>query len=113
MIEAAALEVLDVAAASERLAHTGRARVEMALGAPLTEALHAAMAGPEMVWNRAIRTPFNTDVPVAVFETQPPEEKARLIGMVHEEAAEGFQFIFDRLRLGQARAIGLPLPAQR
>jgi hypothetical protein len=63
-----------------------------------------------MVWNRAIRTPFGTDVPVAVFDAQDPAEKARLIAMVHEEAAEGFQFIYDRLRLGQARAMGLPLP---
>lgn len=94
-----------------RLAETGRVRVDMPLGEETTRALHAAMTSPDMVWNRAIRTPFGTDVPVAVFDAQDPVEKARLIGMVHEEAAEGFQFIYDRLRLGQARAMGLPLPA--
>jgi hypothetical protein len=99
------------AEAAARLAETGRVRVEMPLGEDLTRDLHAAMSGPDMVWNRAIRTPFGTDVPAAVFDAQDPVEKARLIAMVHEEAAEGFQFIYDRLRLGLARTLGLPLPA--
>lgn len=98
------------AEAAARLAETGRARVEMPLGEETTRGLHAALAGPDMVWNRAIRTPFGTDVPAAVFDAQDPAEKARLIAMVHEEAAEGFQFIYDRLRLGLARTLGLPLP---
>lgn len=99
------------AEAVERLAATGRVRVEMPLGEEMTRGLHAALAGPDMVWNRAIRTPFGTDVPAAVFDAQDPVEKARLVAMVHQEAAEGFQFIYDRLRLGQARAMGLTLPA--
>jgi len=99
------------AEAATRLAATGRARVDMPLGEDLTRDLHAAMSGPDMVWNRAIRTPFGTDVPAAVFDAQDPAEKVRLIAMVHEEAAEGFQFIYDRLRLGLARTLGLPLPA--
>lgn len=99
------------AEAKERLARTGRVRVDLPLGEAMTQALHAALSGPDMVWNRAIRTPFGTDVPAAVFDAQDPVEKARLIGMVHEEATEGFQFIYDRLRLGQAAAMGLPLPA--
>lgn len=99
----------DRTAEAERLASTGRTR----LGGFLTEGgedLMAAFADPNMVWMRAIRTPYNTDVPVAVFEGQPPEEQARLIRMVHEEAADDFQFIFDRLKLGEARALGLPIP---
>ncbi|HEV2083028.1 MAG TPA: 2OG-Fe(II) oxygenase family protein [Brevundimonas sp.] len=98
------------AEAITRLAQTGRVRVDMPLGTELTQGLHHALASPEMVWNRAIRTPFGTDVPATVFDAQDPVEKARLIAMVHEEAGEGFQFIYDRLRLGQARAMGLPLP---
>ncbi|MBX9576029.1 MAG: 2OG-Fe(II) oxygenase [Caulobacteraceae bacterium] len=99
------------AEAAVRLAATGRVRVEMPLGEEMTRGLHAAMSGPDMVWNRAIRTPFGTDVPAAVFDAQDPAEKARLIAMVHEEAAAGFQFIYDRLRLGLARTLALPLPA--
>ncbi|HEV7226981.1 2OG-Fe(II) oxygenase [Brevundimonas sp.] len=99
------------AEAAARLAETGRVRVEMPLGEETTRGLHGALAGTDMVWNRAIRTPFGTDVPAAVFDAQDPAEKARLIAMVHEEAAEGFQFIYDRLRLGLARTLGLPLPA--
>lgn len=100
---------LDLTAARERLARTGRARVEGVLGDG-ARAVAEALTRPDMVWNRAIRNPYNADVPVAVFENEPPEEQARLIGMAHEEATDGFQFVFDRLRLGQARAMGLPIP---
>lgn len=100
---------LDLAAARARLAETGRVRVESVLGAGATT-LAEAVAHPDMVWNRAIRNPYNADVPVAVFESEPVEEQARLIGLAHEEATDGFQFIFDRLRLGQARGMGLPIP---
>lgn len=100
---------LDLAAARARLAETGRVRVEGVLGAGAT-ILAEAVAHPDMVWNRAIRNPYNADVPVAVFESEPIEEQARLVSLAHEEATEGFQFIFDRLRLGQARGMGLPIP---
>ncbi|MFN4042142.1 MAG: 2OG-Fe(II) oxygenase [Brevundimonas sp.] len=100
---------LDLAAARARLAETGRVRVEGVLDAGAT-ILAEAVAHPDMVWNRAIRNPYNADVPVAVFESEPIEEQARLVSLAHEEATEGFQFIFDRLRLGQARGMGLPIP---
>lgn len=100
---------LDLTGAAERLATTGRARVPGLLGKG-ADALHEALTGPDMVWNRAIQNPYNADVPVAVFEAEPLAEQARLYGMAHEEATEGFQFIFDRIKLGQARAMGLPLP---
>lgn len=95
--------------AVDRLARTSRARIGGLLGEG-SAAVHAAMTDPAMVWNRAIRNPYNADVPVAVFEAEPIEEQARLINMAHEEATDGFQFIFDRLRLGQARGMGLAVP---
>ncbi|MDZ4109379.1 MAG: 2OG-Fe(II) oxygenase family protein [Brevundimonas sp.] len=100
---------LDLTGAAERLAANGRARVPCLLGEG-AGALHKALTGPDMVWNRAIQNPYNADVPVAVFEAEPLAEQARLYAMAHEEATEGFQFIFDRIKLGQARAMGLPLP---
>lgn len=100
---------LDVTAAAERLAATGRTRLHGIFGEG-SAAAHRAMTDPAMVWNRAIRNPYNADVPVAVFENEPLAEQARLIGMAHEEATDGFQFIFDRLRLGQARGMGLAVP---
>lgn len=100
---------LDLTAAAERLARTGRVRLHGILGQGASQ-IHAAMTDPAMVWNRAIRNPYNADVPVAVFENEPPEEQARLVGMAHQEATDGFQFIFDRLRLGQARGMGLAVP---
>ncbi len=100
---------LDLTGPAERLAATGRSRVPGLLGEG-AETLHEALTGPDMVWNRAIQNPYNADVPVAVFEAEPLAEQARLYAMAHEEATEGFQFIFDRIKLGQARAMGLPLP---
>lgn len=111
MIDAERLSGLDLTAVSERLARTGRARLDLPLGRELSEALHGALTSRDMIWMRAIHTPYDTDVPVAVFEAQPPEERARLLGMVHEEAAHGFQFLFDKLGLGQARRAGWPVPA--
>lgn len=100
---------LDVASAAERLTRIGRTRLQGVLGDG-SAAIHAAATDPAMVWNRAIRNPYNADVPVAVFENEPPEEQARLIGMAYAEATREFQFLFDRLRLGQARTLGLTVP---
>ncbi len=98
----------DLAAARARLEATGRVRLPGVIEG--YEAVHAAMTDEAMVWNRAIRNPYNADVPVAVFEAEPIAEQMRLIGMAHEEAVEGFQYVYDRLRLGPARAMGLPAP---
>ena len=100
---------LDVATAAERLTQTGRTRLQGVLGDG-SAAIHTAVTDPAMLWNRAIRNPYNADVPVAVFENEPPEEQARLIGMAYAEATREFQFLFDRLRLGQARTLGLTVP---
>lgn len=98
----------DLEPARGRLAATGRVRLPGVIAG--VETVHAAMTDAAMVWNRAIRNPYNADVPVAVFESEPITEQMRLIGMAHEEAVEGFQYIYDRLRLGPARAMGLKAP---
>ena len=104
----------DLEVARGELAATGRVRLpkffEMGGVIEGYEAVHAAMTDAAMVWNRAIRNPYNADVPVAVFEAEPITEQMRLIGMAHAEAVEGFQYIYDRLRLGPARAMGLKVP---
>lgn len=100
---------LELDQAAERLAATGRTRVGGLLGEGAA-ILHAALTDADMVWNRAILNPWSTDVPVAVFEAEPLEEQARLIGMAHAEATDGFQYVFDRLNLDWAAGRGLPLP---
>ncbi len=104
----------DLEVARGELAATGRVRLRKFFekGGVIEgyEAVHAVMTDAAMVWNRAIRNPYNADVPVAVFEAEPITEQMRLIGMAHEEAVEGFQYIYDRLRLGPARAMGLKAP---
>lgn len=101
---------LDLEEVKGRLALTGRARVGGTLGGDGAKAVHDALLDPAMIWMRAIENPFNADVPVTVFEAEPLHEQARLMGMAHQEATDGFQFVFDRLRLGPARLQGLPLP---
>ena len=100
---------LDVDGAAARLAATGRTRLSGLIGEG-SATIHTAVTDRDMVWMRAIQNPYNVDVPVAVFESEPLEEQTRLIAMAHEEATQGFQFVFDRLKLGQARAMGLPIP---
>lgn len=101
---------LDIEAVRARLSATGRARLPGLLAGDGAGVLHHALTGPDMVWNRALENPYSRDVPVAVFEAEPPQEQARLVAMVHEEATHGFQFLFDRLQLGPARAMGLAAP---
>ena len=100
---------LDVAGASQRLAATSRVRLPGLLQDGVG-ALYDAVTDPGMLWMRAIHNPWNAEVPVALFEAEPLDEQARLIALAHEEATDGFQFIFDRLKLGQARAMGLTIP---
>lgn len=100
---------LDMAAARERLAANSRVRLPGLLQDGVG-GLYEAVTDPAMVWMRAMHNPYNADVPVAVFEAEPLHEQARLIALAHEEATEGFQFLFDRLRLGQARSLGLAVP---
>jgi len=100
---------LDLEAAAARLAADGRVRLPGLLQDGV-EGLYGAVTDPAMLWMRAMHNPYNTEVPVAVFEAEPLLEQARLIAMAHEEATQGFQFIFDRLKLGQARSMGLTIP---
>ncbi len=96
------------AAAVERLSRTGRTRVADLLPAAEAEALHGLLAGGPVDWQRAIETPGDVEVPVAVFEAQPVGEQIRILSKVHGEARDGFQFIFDRWRIDVG---GRPSPA--
>lgn len=86
-------------AAVERLSRTGRTRVDGLLPDDQARALHALLAAGPVDWRRAIETPGDVEVPVAVFEDQPIEEQVRILSKVHGEARDGFQFIFDRWRV--------------
>jgi len=97
--------VIPPAAAVERLVGTGRTRVADLLPAAEATALHALLDHGPVDWQRAIETPGDVEVPVALFEAQPIEEQIRIMSRVHAEARDGFQFIFDRWRIdvgGQA-----------
>lgn len=93
------------AAAVGRLVDTGRTRVADLLPAAEATALHALLDHGPVDWQRAIETPGDVEVPVALFEAQPIEEQIRIMSRVHAEARDSFQFIFDRWRIdvgGQA-----------
>lgn len=92
--------------ARERLATTGRVRIAGVLG-PAAQAIHAAIASSDVPWQRSLDNPANVDISVSLFESQPAAEQARLIDKVHTEATDGFQYLYDRYRLGEARPVGL------
>ncbi|MFN3816716.1 2OG-Fe(II) oxygenase [Brevundimonas sp.] len=73
-------------------------------------ALHAALTDEALVWRRSLDNPANVDVPVAIFESQPADEQARLIAMVHEGARDGFQYVYDRIRIGYGVSTGEAMP---
>lgn len=102
---------LDLAPARERLARTGRAQVANLLHPEDAQALTRALIGLSG-WARSIViNGRSADVPAAHFEAQSESEKRRLLQIVWNEAAQGFQFLFDRVRISEMRAAGQTLPA--
>ncbi len=101
---------VSTAAAAQALKARGRARVADVLTDAAARALHEALSGDAITWRRSLDNPANVDVPVAVFEGQPADEQARLIAMVHEGARDGFQYVYDRFRIGHGVATGEAMP---
>ena len=99
----------DFAAASERLARTGRTRVPGLFGGG-AEALHAAVLAPDQPWVRTFLNPLGADIPVATLDASSPEDQAQVTQQAYAGATEGLQFLFDRLRLGPAREAGAATP---
>ena len=101
---------LDLSAAAEALRERGRARVADVLTDEAARAVHRALTGDDVVWRRSLDNPANVDVPVSIFESQPADEQARLTAMVHEGARDGFQYLYDRLRIGHGVETGEAMP---
>lgn len=102
---------VDVTAGARALAGRDRARVAGVLTPDAAQALHGALADEALSWRRSLDNPANVDVPVSIFEGQPPDEQARLIAMVHEGARDGFQYVYDRFRIGYGLQTGEAMPA--
>lgn len=101
---------LDVTAGARTLREHGRARVGGVLTEEAAQALHGALTDDALTWRRSLDNPANVDVPVSIFEGQPAEEQARLIAMVHEGARDGFQYVYDRVRIGYGVETGEAMP---
>ncbi|WP_409019816.1 2OG-Fe(II) oxygenase [Brevundimonas vesicularis] len=99
----------DFALAAERLARTGRTRLPMLFGDD-TRLLYDALKVPDQPWVRTFLNPLGLDVTVEAFEASSPEDQKQFIDSAYAGATDGLQFLFDRLRLGPARAIGSPTP---
>lgn len=99
----------DLALAAERLARTGRTRLPMLFGEE-TWHLHQALLAPDQPWVRTFLNPLGVDITVEAFEASSPEDQQQFIAGAYAGATEGLQFLFDRLRLGPARAMGSPTP---
>lgn len=101
---------LALEAASARLAAHGRVHIAEALTTPTAQRLQAALER-ETPWSRSINIGGRgADVPVATFESFPPQQQDGLYQQVWSEAARGFQYLFDRFRITEARAAGAPVP---
>ena len=99
---------VDMDGPRRRLAEQGRTRVREVLTPAFAQALSDAMR--ETPWRRIWETPTKLDVPVEVFAAQAPQEQAAVIESIFAEATEGFQFLFDRHRVGVAAEAGLSQP---
>ena len=101
---------VDAASGAQALGARGRARVAGVLTTEAAQALHGALADDGLAWRRSLDNPANVDVPVSIFEGQPVDEQARLIAMVHEGARDGFQYVYDRFRIGYGVETGEAMP---
>ena len=99
----------DLAIAAHRLQQTGRARLPLLLGGA-TQDLYEAVRDDSLPWMRAFHSPMMTDIPVATFEASGPEDQAGFWNTIHDEARDGFQYVFDRLPLLTAPGAERPLP---
>lgn len=100
----------DIDAAARRLTATGRTRVPGLLGEG-SERLHALLAEPAHDWSRAIRNPFDIDVPAAAFDAQSDADRQAAMARIHAEATDGFHFIYDRLLIRRRGAGAEQTPA--
>ncbi|MGH7019851.1 MAG: 2OG-Fe(II) oxygenase [Brevundimonas sp.] len=91
----------DIDAAARRLADTSRTRVSGVLGEGAGR-LHAVLSDPAHDWSRAIRNPFDIDVPAAAFDAQSEADRRAALERIHAEATDGFHFIYDRLLIRRA-----------
>lgn len=95
---------------SARLAAAGRVHIPDVLDAPTARRLREGLER-ETPWSRSINIGGRgADVPVETFERFPPHQQEELYQQVWSEASRGFQYLFDRFRITEARAAGAPVP---
>ncbi|WP_018075668.1 2OG-Fe(II) oxygenase [Novosphingobium nitrogenifigens] len=108
---AIASDQLDRAARDYRA--TGRVRIEPVLVAAEADAL-ATSLGDEAPWTRVLNQGDKVwDLDRAGLESLGPERRAALVEAVHGQAREGFQFLYDSVRVSEEaakrRERGLPV----
>lgn len=101
---------VDVAASAQALRERSRARVSDVLTDEAARTLYEALTDDALTWRRSLDNPANVDVPVSIFEGQPADEQARLMAMVHDGARDGFQYVYDRFRIGYGVQTGEDMP---
>ncbi|MDO1559255.1 2OG-Fe(II) oxygenase family protein [Brevundimonas sp. 2R-24] len=101
---------MNVGPAAERLARTGRTQLPDVLTGDSARRLVELMKGAAP-WTRSISiSGRGADVPVTQFDAQAPGEQQRLLDIVWSEARDGFQYLFDRVRITEGRVAGAALP---
>ena len=100
----------DLASAARRLEQTGRARLPFLLGHETTRALYQAVRSPDLPWVRTFDGAGETAQLAADVDAMSPMDRQALMASVHRQAADQFQYLFDRLAIQNRPGRRQPLP---
>jgi len=93
-----------LSAAAEAFARDGHVRIEPVFPPEIAEALHDHLAH-EVEWWRAVNRGGQTwDMGPEAIASLQGEKEAEFLALVHRGAREGFQFLFDSLRVSDDSA---------
>lgn len=88
-----------LAEAADGFARNGHVRIEPALAAEVAQALHEHLSD-EVEWWRAVNQGDRTwDLGPESIASMAGEKEAAFLSLVHQGAREGFQFLFDSMRV--------------
>lgn len=90
-------------------ARFGRAHVTDFLTPASARTLHDALAADPGWMCSTTSGGQQIDIPVEMLEAMPPDQSERLIRLAHAEAARGFHYMFDNIRISDLAEKGQPL----
>jgi hypothetical protein len=96
-------------AASPAFRRAGRVHIPQFLTKDSADRVHAGLAAETLWWLSTLGGGQTIDVPVEQVGALPPDARARMIALAHDEARSGFHYMFETLRLDEMLRRGEPL----